>query len=265
MRHFVQYHNPERMGVHEPDDRFGIQTDKPVNKLLGDRVWLITSEAGKPRKYSVCETFVVDSVDRNPDGPLKHLALGSSGKVFDPMIRMDEAPWFKPFLRRHANFSTGLTEIQPSTSDELLKYTFTALGEGPVIDRHRSSTRGAGFGTPENNRQVERAAVLRAQREYESEGWVVRSVERENLGYDLHCERGAEVAHVEVKGIRGRVCSFLITANELEAARTDPCFGLSVVLRALDPGEQEIRTFSGQELQALFRFEAVSYFAKPLR
>jgi hypothetical protein len=43
MRHFVQYHNPERMGVYESDGRsFGIQTNKPVNNLLGDRVWLIT-------------------------------------------------------------------------------------------------------------------------------------------------------------------------------------------------------------------------------
>jgi hypothetical protein len=72
------------------------------------------------------------------------------------------------------------------------------------------------------------------------------------------------VAHVEVKGIRGGVCSFLITANELEAARTDPRFELSVVLRALDPGQQEVRTFSGQELRVSFKFEAVSYFAKPL-
>jgi hypothetical protein len=79
------------------------------------------------------------------------------------MIRIDGASWFKAFLRRQANFSTGLAEIPPSTADELLTCTFTAPTERDGVDRHRPNTRAAGFGTPEMNRQVECAAVLRVQ------------------------------------------------------------------------------------------------------
>jgi Protein NO VEIN, C-terminal len=38
---------------------------------------------------------------------------------------------------------------------------------------------------------------------YESDGWSVRSVEAQKVGYDLCCDKGDEQIHLEVKGTQG--------------------------------------------------------------
>jgi len=120
MRHFVQYHGPGIMGPYESDGTsFGIQTDKAVDSLVGGRVWLITSEAGRPRSYFLCETFIVEHTGDNVGGLRKHHASGSDGRVFLPRIRIDHMPWFREFLRRQANFSRGLTGIDDEAAGAL--------------------------------------------------------------------------------------------------------------------------------------------------
>lgn len=121
---------------------------------------------------------------------------------------------------------------------------------------------GAGFGDPERNARVERAAVDAASRYYESQGWAVESKEAENLGYDLRCSRGAVVLHVEVKGVKGADCGFLITNNEKRTARIDPRFRLVAVMHALNARRRKLVTFSGLELLHRFSFAPVSFVAK---
>ncbi|HWE62422.1 MAG TPA: hypothetical protein VHB98_11980, partial [Chloroflexota bacterium] len=62
VRHFVQYHNPDKMGhAHELSDDLCILTNKPYSLLTtlpGNLVWLIGGE-GRPRTYSLCYVFVV--------------------------------------------------------------------------------------------------------------------------------------------------------------------------------------------------------------
>jgi hypothetical protein len=83
-------------------------------------------------------------------------------------------------------------------------------GEGPVSKRG-----GGGFGSVETNRRVERAAIEFVRCRYEDDGWTVRSVEAQKVGYDLRCNRGNEQAHVEVKGTQGSDVCFIITAAEV--------------------------------------------------
>lgn len=96
-----------------------------------------------------------------------------------------------------------------------------------------SKITGAGFGDPETNRKVERAAVKVVTEWYISEGWSVQSVEAEKCGYDLLCQKDSEANHVEVKGVQGKLISFIITVGEVKRAKNDSDFVLCVVTSAL--------------------------------
>jgi hypothetical protein len=102
MRHWVQYHNPDKHGEYTPEEgHFGIFTDKCVHGLVGDRVWLV-SRNGKPRKYIfvLCETFVVEKFGKQKSGPLQYTAEAwQGGKSFSPPVRIDAEPWFGRLLR----------------------------------------------------------------------------------------------------------------------------------------------------------------------
>lgn len=92
---------------------------------------------------------------------------------------------------------------------------------------------GGGFGTTEENKRVEKAAIRAATRELRDEGWKVRSVEAQKLGYDLHCLLNGKSRKVEVKGVRGALPRFILTAREYRRSRTDTAFGLCLVTSAL--------------------------------
>lgn len=80
---------------------------------------------------------------------------------------------------------------------------------------------GAGFGNPETNRRVERAAIKFVTNWYRACGWDVHSVEADKCGYDLHCRKGAVKKYIEVKGIQGELLSFSITAGEVRQAQNN--------------------------------------------
>lgn len=128
----------------------------------------------------------------------------------------------------------------------------------PRVDSRKG---GGGFGTAAENRLVEEAAIAAVRQRYEDEGWDVRSVERECCGFDLECVRRGEVAHVEVKGVRGTEQAFLITRGEVEQARIDPVFVLVVVTEALS--DAPVQTlYSGEEFIERFDLTIVQYRAK---
>jgi hypothetical protein len=63
-------------------------------------------------------------------------------------------------------------------------------------------------------KQIEVAAIMAVGSRLESMGYAVKSVEKDNIGYDLVATRDDEVLHFEVKGRSGRdVCADL-SANE---------------------------------------------------
>jgi hypothetical protein len=101
-------------------------------------------------------------------------------------------------------------------------------GEGRVSKRG-----GGGFGSVETNRRVEKAAIEFVTRRYEEDGWTVRSVEAQKLGYDLRCDKGNEQAHVEVKGTLGDDLCFIITAAEVRNVMIDRKHITCVVTAAL--------------------------------
>jgi hypothetical protein len=120
MKHFVVYHNPEKMGysadeIYEPC----IVTNKAVEGLIGNRIWLIQGEA-KPRRYVLRGSFIVVSTGPDIEDGFRHVVRGRKGEFFKPPICISALPWFDRFKRSQGNFAFGLQRIsEAAVVDEL--------------------------------------------------------------------------------------------------------------------------------------------------
>lgn len=123
----------------------------------------------------------------------------------------------------------------------------------------KQSTGGFFQTDPEERKKVEDAAVRVVTKKYKAAKWQVKSVEREKVGYDLHCTKGDKVECVEVKGTTGSQERFIITANELNKAKTDPLFVLYIVTNVLTKPTQ--KKYLGKQLIAQFDIQPIQYFA----
>jgi len=232
MEHYVQYHNAEVMGVSCDEleiETFGIITNKPVSRLQDNKIWLICGE-GKPRKYFLCQCFIVDEVGETEGDPdFRYYARGKVGVSLRPPILLNPIPWFADFRKSQGNFGFGLTRIEGEYAEKFER--LISDEEGQIYEQ--ALRVGAGFGNLETNRRVERAAIACVAKYYESHGWSVQSVEADRRGFDLLCVKGLLEEHVEVKGIQGEVVSFIITAGEVRQAQNDERFVLCVVTSAI--------------------------------
>jgi hypothetical protein len=144
-----------------------------------------------------------------------------------------------------------------STVDEAETGTGSIAAE---LEQGPAGSLGAGFGSPEENKKVEMAAIALVRKQYESDGWNVTSRERDRCGFDLECSKGKIVENVEVKGCSGTEQSFPITAGEVKQAKTNPDFVLMVVTSALSPSPQPHR-YPGSDFLSLFALSVVQYRA----
>lgn len=79
--------------------------------------------------------------------------------------------------------------------------------------------------------EVETVAVAVVRAELEDDGWQVRSVETDNLGWDLEATRARQRRLVEVKGRGPDSLTVLLTANEVKAAHDQAGWELAVLVR----------------------------------
>jgi hypothetical protein len=126
--------------------------------------------------------------------------------------------------------------------------------------RNGAKSVGAGFGDYLENKLVEVAAVRLIKTNYEEDGWTVRTVERESCGFDLECSKDGAVENVEVKGVRGSLPCFIITAGELNQARKNRRFFLTVVTSALS-SSPKIAKYSGADFCQQFHLSVIQYRA----
>lgn len=102
---------------------------------------------------------------------------------------------------------------------KLLKYMGGMSGvELPEDETHGTNAgrkQGRG-GKPDHahNALVEQAAVNATWAHYERKGFTLKSVEEENLGWDLEANQGRQSLRVEVKGVSGTDIYFELTPNE---------------------------------------------------
>lgn len=122
---------------------------------------------------------------------------------------------------------------------------------------------GAGFGTAEDNRKVERAAVAAATKHYKRDGWQVKSVEAGKCGFDLLCRKERQECHVEVKGISGGGFGFILTYGEYQKAASDNKYELCLVRSALT--NPTIKAIAGGKMFQTFEFVPLAFKAAPTR
>lgn len=115
MKHFVAYHNTEKMGrpLHESEP-FRLLTNKPVNHLLQQTVWIVTGEGDDPRRYSLGSVFPVTEVGDSIVDGFTRFATGS-GHVFQPPVALNEQEWFRKLLQVTGRFGLGVLEIKDET------------------------------------------------------------------------------------------------------------------------------------------------------
>jgi hypothetical protein len=132
MRHFIAYHNAERMGrpLHEGDP-LRLLTSKSVDRLVGDIVWFITGEGLGRRRYALGSVFRVEDVSDAAEEGFKHSASGP-GHVFRPPVPLNDEEWFPEFLRSTGNFGFGLQEVKDERVIEALKRLASAAGAANV-------------------------------------------------------------------------------------------------------------------------------------
>ncbi len=115
MRHFIQYHNPDNHGQFKSSKLEGrIVTNKSVDRLVGDTVWLISKE-NESAQYVLCDSFIVDEIAANNSGKFKNLARGKQGYWFSKPIRIDREPWFEELFAATGHFGFGLQAIRDVT------------------------------------------------------------------------------------------------------------------------------------------------------
>jgi hypothetical protein len=120
MRHFIAYHNTQRMGWHLHDgDPCRLLTRKPVEQLLNQVVWFVVGEASRPRRYSLGSVFVVREVGPSDQAGFRYFACGP-GHAFRPAPLLSGLGWFAALLEAVGRFQFGVQEVRtPALIKEL--------------------------------------------------------------------------------------------------------------------------------------------------
>lgn len=111
----------------------------------------------------------------------------------------------------------------------------------------------------ERKAAIERAAIGAVTRYYEGLRFRVRSVEKDNVGWDLNATRGTEKLHLEVKGLSAASVVAEVTPNEyaqMTAPRVRPSYRLCIVTNALVRG-RKLRIFEARGKVWVDQFDAV--------
>lgn len=111
--------------------------------------------------------------------------------------------------------SAALKRLEAILADIELPATSKGKAPGKKVKPKRSNWQA----DVERRQQIEVAAIKAVGSKLEEMGYVIRSVEKDNLGYDLVASRDDEILHVEVKGRSGGdVCADL-SANEFDCLK----------------------------------------------
>jgi hypothetical protein len=96
--------------------------------------------------------------------------------------------------------------------------------------------------------QVEKAAIRACCNHFESLGYDVVSVEKDNVGWDLVAKAGRSSLRIEVKGLSGALFSIELTPNEYNAFTEQARdYRLAVVVNALENPSLSICRYSDEQ------------------
>ena len=108
--HFVQYHNPDKMGgpYRRGTGSFRVVTNKAFDGIAGSYIWLVTG-IGKPRRYFICQAFIADEVVAHSDPPFGFRVSGKIGSDYE--VEIGHLNWFPELRRIMGNFAFGFQSI----------------------------------------------------------------------------------------------------------------------------------------------------------
>ena len=107
---------------------------------------------------------------------------------------------------------------------------------------------------------AEKLAMISVMAQYMRDGWMVRSVDKSQFGYDLECSKDDLCEAVVIKSFTSDRESFAISAIEIENARSNKNFVLWVVSGAAE--SPELRCLRGRELFEQFDLDPLAFAAK---
>jgi hypothetical protein len=113
MRHFIAYHNTEKMGrpLHEGEPLRLLTKKKALRHLEENTVWFVTFEGARPRQYSLGSVFRVTETGDTAEEGFTHFASGR-GHVFVPPVPIKDTGWFPEVLRVTGHFALGVQEVK---------------------------------------------------------------------------------------------------------------------------------------------------------
>ena len=101
----------------------------------------------------------------------------------------------------------------------LASIAFANTSTGKASGRKTKHKRSTWQADVELRKQIETAAVVAVGHKMEAMGYTIKSVEKDNVGYDLVATRDDEIVHLEVKGRSGVDISADLSANEFECLK----------------------------------------------
>jgi len=107
---------------------------------------------------------------------------------------------------------------------------------------------------------AEKLAMISVMAQYMRDGWLVRSVDKSQFGYDLECSKDDLCEAVVIKSFTSDRESFAISAIEIENARSNKDFVLWVVSGGAE--SPELRCLRGRELFEQFDLDPLAFAAK---
>jgi hypothetical protein len=245
--------------------------------FTNDRIdrWGTTKDVPELSKAKTGDTIIAYQTDRNEivgsarvvgfktKGANKHLMLKPLemiGAKVRPLKQSD------PKIRTISALRQGpihtLYRISSIEAKRLLQKAKASLRPdfNIALKQAETNAQGAGFGTTEHNRKVERGAINFVICHYTQKRWRVKDISKRNLGYDLVCIKGSIRMHVEVKGATGGKHQFIITAKEKHTWDNDKRFRLALVTNALN-SNRNVLFYKGLADLKKFTFNPISYIA----
>ena len=101
-------------------------------------------------------------------------------------------------------------------------------------------------------KEIEDSAIKIASEFYEEKGFSVKSVEKENCGWDLTVVKGNKVRHIEVKGTSRNEFHFFLSKNEYNQMKKDSNWRLFVVKNVLENPDPDFVVKRPENVEKLF-------------
>jgi hypothetical protein len=273
MTEYLNYWRPERFHLAFPAGQGmvkNIAAARYSRLVPGDVLWLLTrgradaplltgrlEVSSHPRPVAV--PHYAHGNSRQRDHKAVSIAAGSALRMIPVGWSQMKALRFDSANDRIVNAGMRAFEGELASLRKLTGASSTKMREwwNSPPTRSSDSEVAAAFGDLETNRQIEKAAVALIIQDYRRQGWTVKSRERDRVGYDLECSRGALKELVEVKGRRGSSQQVIVTHGELREARSRANWILCIVTNAMT--KPRIHRYEGAALADHFDLKPLAH------